>query len=115
MCPATPEETAAGEDFSLAKANGDPANPSTSHPQNENEGEQVSAADYDPNQDRREVEERRFGMQDRKNTMDVDEPVDEEMEEVEEDDEDDLDDMFALDSAPKKKVGSSFRASSFAD
>ncbi|KAF8589751.1 kinase-like protein [Ramaria rubella] len=70
------------------------------------EGEQVSAADYDPSLDRREDEKRRVrGMgvkaEDHEDTMDVVQEVEEEEEEEEEED---VDDMFAIAvSAPKAK------------
>lgn len=69
------------------------------------EGEQVSAADYDPSLDRREDEQRRVRgigakMESHEDTMDV-------VEEVTEEEEEDVDDMFAIiTSKPrtKKKV-----------
>ena len=60
-------------------------------------GEHVSAADYDPNQDRREDEGKRIHDNDH---------VGDEVEMIieEEDEEDDLDDMFAVATTEKKKV-----------
>jgi serine/threonine-protein kinase PRP4 len=83
-------------EFTLAK-DGDVQAQVTTQTQNES-GEQVSAADYDPNQDRREDEGKRVHDNDR--------PGDEvEMvveEEDEGDEEDDLDDMFAVATTEKK-------------
>lgn len=57
----------------------------------------MSAADYDPNQDRREDEGKRI--------HDIDDHTDDvEMIVEEEDDEEDLDDMFAVAATEKKKV-----------
>lgn len=82
-------------EFTLAKDGGEQAQDTTQAP-NEG-GEQVSAADYDPNQDRREDEGKRIHDNDHS---------DDEVEMVieEEDDEDDLDDMFAVATTEKKKV-----------
>ena len=60
------------------------------------EGEQVSAADYDPSLDRREDEQKRFRPPEA-------EQVEEEVEEVEEVEEEDVDDMFSLGPADKPK------------
>lgn len=82
-------------EFTLAK-DGDEQAQGTTQIQNES-GEQVSAADYDPNQDRREDEGKRI--------HDVDDHVDDvEMVIEEEDEEEDLDDMFAVAATEKKKV-----------
>lgn len=82
-------------EFTLAKDGGERAQDAT---QTQNEGgEQVSAADYDPNQDRREDEGKRV--------HDNDHPGDEvEMIIEEEDEEDDLDDMFAVATTEKRKI-----------
>lgn len=81
---------------------------------NSNDELQVSAADYDPNIDRQQEEDRRaWAARKQEATMDIveasklsteetkEEGVAEE--EVEEEEEDDLDDMFAVDPSPKKK------------
>jgi serine/threonine-protein kinase PRP4 len=82
-------------EFTLAKDEGEQAQDVT-QAQNEG-GEHVSAADYDPNQDRREDEGKRI--------HDNDHAGDEvEMIIEEEDEEDDLDDMFAVASSEKKKI-----------
>ena len=82
-------------EFTLAK-DGDEQAQDTTQAQNEG-GEQVSAADYDPNQDRREDEGKRI--------HDVDDHADDvEMVVEEEDEEEDLDDMFAVAATDKKKV-----------
>ena len=60
--------------------------------------EQVSAADYDPSQDRREDEQRR--VRGAKEELNEDVEV---IEEEEDEDEDDVDDMFAVSVADKKK------------
>jgi len=71
------------------------------------DGEQVSAADYDPSLDRREDEARRVGAWrpdggSKEEPMDVD-VVEEEI--IEEAEDDEVEDMFAIvTSAPKKKV-----------
>jgi serine/threonine-protein kinase PRP4 len=81
--------------FTLAK-DGDGRTQDTSQTQNEG-GEQVSAADYDPNQDRREDEGKRI--------HDIDNHADDvEMVVEEEYEEDDLEDMFAVTTTEKKKV-----------
>ncbi|GJJ14314.1 hypothetical protein Clacol_008578 [Clathrus columnatus] len=87
--------------FSLAKDEPD----DTADPKPVADGEQISAADYDPNQDRKEDEERRVrdiiaknGLHE-DNAMDVVEEVVEEAEEEEED----LDDMFMIASNKTKK------------
>lgn len=69
-------------------------------PMAENTGpEQFSAADYDPSQDRREDERKRFG--------DMNQPIEitdnQEEEEDEEDEEEDVDDIFAVALSDKKK------------
>ena len=79
--------------FTLAK-DGDEQVQDTTQPQNEG-GEQVSAADYDPNQDRREDEGKR--------NHDVDDRPGDDVEIVEEEEED-LDDMFAVVTTEKKKA-----------
>jgi serine/threonine-protein kinase PRP4 len=83
-------------EFTLAK-DGDEQTRDTTQAQNEG-GEQVSAADYDPNQDRREDEGKRI--------HDIDDQAGDQVEMVveEEDEEDDLDDMFAVATTEKKKV-----------
>ena len=82
-------------EFTLAK-DGDEQAQDTTQTQNEG-GEQVSAADYDPNQDRREDEGKRI--------HDVDDHADDvEMIVEEEDEEEDVDDMFAVAATDKKKV-----------
>lgn len=82
-------------DFTLAKG-GDEQTQDSTRVQNEG-GEHVSAADYDPNQDRREDEGKRV--------HDNGHPGDEvEMIVEEEDEEEDLDDMFAVTTTEKKKV-----------
>ena len=82
-------------EFTLAKDDDEQAQ-DTTQIQNEG-GEQVSAADYDPNQDRREDEGKRI--------HDVDDHADDvEMVVEEEDEEEDLDDMFAVAATEKKKV-----------
>lgn len=90
----TPEETSSQGDFSLAKV--------TEEGPAQDESEQISAADYDPNQDRRDEELRRVKQAEPlpSNAMEVD--VEEEVEE-EVEDEDDVDDMFAaIADKPKK-------------
>ena len=79
-------------EFTLAK-DGDEQVQDTTQAQNEG-GEHVSAADYDPNQDRREDEGKRIHDNDR--TGDEVEMVIEE--------EEDLDDMFAVATTEKKRV-----------
>lgn len=82
-------------EFTLAKDGGEQTH-DTTQAQNEG-GEQVSAADYDPNQDRREDEGKRI--------HDNDHPGDEvEMIIEEEEEEEDLDDMFAVATTDKKKI-----------
>lgn len=82
-------------DFTLAKG-GDEQTQDSTPAQNEG-GEHVSAADYDPNQDRREDEGKRV--------HDNGHPGDEvEMIVEEEDEEEDLDDMFAVTTTEKKKL-----------
>lgn len=61
--------------------------------------EQVSAADYDPSQDRREDEQKRV----RGFKEEVDGDV-EMIEEEEEEEDDDVEDMFAVATIEKKKV-----------
>jgi len=82
-------------EFTLAK-DGDEQAQDTTQIQSEG-GEQVFAADYDPNQDRREDEGKRIHDHD-DHTGDVEMIVEEE------DDEEDLDDMFAVAVTEKKKV-----------
>lgn len=79
-------------EFSLAK-DGDEQSRDTVQVSNEG-GEQISAADYDPNQDRREDEGKR--VHDNDHTGDEVEMI------VEEDEEEDLDDMFAVGTTEKK-------------
>ncbi|KAG8906242.1 U4/U6 small nuclear ribonucleoprotein prp4 [Tulasnella sp. 403] len=101
---ATPEDATTSQDgFALTKEtqSEDPTSdvPRSSGPSND--GEQVSAADYDPNQDRKE-EEMRLAVHVAKaeSGMDIDEV--EEVEESEDDDE--VDDMFAaIARKPEKK------------
>lgn len=115
-----PEERREGYDFSLAKEGGEDTQVQVAQEAKgvAQDAQQMSAADYDPNVDRRLEEARRVWnakMQDA--AMDVDtipnavnskveaEAVHEiEVEEADEEVEDDIDDMFAVDSAPKKKV-----------
>lgn len=80
-------------EFTLAK-DGDEQAQDTTQTQNEG-GEQVSAADYDPNQDRREDEGKR--VHDNDHTGDEVEMIVEDG-----DEEDDLDDMFAVATTEKK-------------
>lgn len=83
--------------FSLAKEDGEEDAQHKVEEQVGN-GEQVSAADYDPSLDRREDEQKRVRAT-------VDDSLNEvEMIEEEEEEEDDLDDMFAVISTEKKKV-----------
>lgn len=79
--------------FTLAK-DGDEQTQDTTQAQNEG-GEQVSAADYDPNKDRREDEGKRI--------HDIDDHAGDDVEMIVEE-EDDLDDMFAVVTTEKKKV-----------
>jgi serine/threonine-protein kinase PRP4 len=79
--------------FELAKDNEQEDAQVKVQAQNDN-GHQISAADYDPSLDRREDEQRRVYK---------DEPMDVETIE-EEEDEEDVDDMFAVASTVKKKV-----------
>jgi len=81
-------------EFTLAKG-GDEQAHDTTQTQNEG-GEQVSAADYDPNQDRREDEGKRI--------HDIDDRSGDSVEMVveEEEGEEDLDDMFAVATTEKK-------------
>lgn len=81
-------------EFTLAK-DGDEQAQDTTQTQNE-VGEQVSAADYDPNQDRREDEGKRI--------HDVDDLAGDDIEMIVEEEEDDLDDMFAVVTTEKKKA-----------
>ena len=81
--------------FTLAK-DGDGQTQDAAQTQNEG-GEQVSAADYDPNQDRREDEGKRIHDVDN-HVADVEMIVEEEYEE------EDLEDMFAVTTTEKKKV-----------
>ena len=83
-------------EFTLAK-DGDEQTQDTTQTQNEG-GEQVSAADYDPNQDRREDEGKRI--------HDIDDHAGDDVEMIveDEDDEEDLDDMFAVPTTEKNKV-----------
>lgn len=77
-------------DFALAKNDEEEDAQAKVHAEN---GEQVSAADYDPSLDRREDEQKRVIV------------VEPEMIEEEEEEEDDVDDMFAVaTNDPKKKV-----------
>jgi serine/threonine-protein kinase PRP4 len=62
-------------------------------------GEQVSAVDYDPSLDRREDQQKLFGVEQKAETI-----VDDGDDEMElEEDEDDVDDMFAI-STTKMKI-----------
>ena len=81
-------------EFTLAK-DGDEQTQDTTRTQTEG-GEQVSAADYDPIQDRREDEGKRI--------HDVDNHAGDDVEMVVEEEEDDLDDMFAVVTTEKKKA-----------
>jgi serine/threonine-protein kinase PRP4 len=99
MCPLARRESVSASpepnEFTLAKDSGEQAR-DTTQIQNEG-GEQVSAADYDPNQDRREDEGKRI--------HDIDDHTDDvEMIVEEEDEEEDLDDMFAVVATEKKKT-----------
>lgn len=80
--------------FTLAK-DGDEQTQDATQIQNEG-GEQVSAADYDPNQDRREDEGKRI--------HDIDDHAGDGVEMVVEEEEEDLDDMFAVATTEKKKI-----------
>lgn len=91
-----------GDTFSLAKDGPE----AISDSKVDADGEQISAADYDPNQDRREDEERRVrdiiaknGLH-KDNAMDV---VEEIVEDVEEEEDVDVDDMFAIATTKTKK------------
>lgn len=78
-------------DFVLARNNGVEGNSGA-----DNTGEQVSAVDYDPSLDRREDQQKLFGVERKVETaVDGDDEMDIE--------EDDVDDMFAI-STTKKKV-----------
>ena len=95
-----------GDAFSLAKGDEEERAQADAHGQHEGAGEQVSAADYDPSQDRREDEHKRVwgnGNTAKEEPVDVEMVEEEEVEEVEED-EDDVDDMFAIATTEKKKV-----------
>ena len=68
----------------------------------EHGGEQVSAVDYDPSLDCREDQQKRFGIDQKVETIDDD---DNEIRVIEEEEEEDVDDMFAISiSISKKKV-----------
>lgn len=86
------------DSFSLAK-DGDEKDAQAKTQGLDGVGEQILAADYDPNLDRREDERRLvMGTKDEANDVEMIE------EEEEEDEEDDVDDMFAVDKPEKKKV-----------
>lgn len=97
------------EEFALVKE-GDEEDAQVKAQAQNDTGEQISAADYDPNQDRREDEGKRI--------REV-KPEDDDVEMIEEEgeDEDDVDDMFAMATTVRKvkkvkKVTVSFRAAS---
>lgn len=86
------------DSFSLAK-DGDSQDAQVKN--QDGNGEQVSAADYDPSLDRREDEKKLAmgnGHHPEANDVEIVE------EEVEEEEDDDVDDMFAVDKPEKKKV-----------
>ncbi|KAG8963570.1 U4/U6 small nuclear ribonucleoprotein prp4 [Tulasnella sp. 419] len=89
------------DDFSLLKVEGDDTN--TNGAAAGDPSEQFSAADYDPNLDRREDEEKRIKNQISEPAANGDQAMDMDEEEEVEDEEDDLDDMFALDKPKKTK------------
>ncbi|KAG9008605.1 U4/U6 small nuclear ribonucleoprotein prp4 [Tulasnella sp. JGI-2019a] len=105
----TPEQTSEPpQDFSLTKdhRSGEDNNEQTSKPLVQQDSEQISAADYDPSQDRREEEMRRVKAIDARDdhTMDIDGGAGEDDEEEVEEEEDDVDDMFAIiEDKPKQK------------
>ncbi|KAG8861248.1 U4/U6 small nuclear ribonucleoprotein prp4 [Tulasnella sp. 330] len=106
----TPEQASEPqEDFSLTKDehDDDDVNDTTSKGSAQQENEQVSAADYDPSQDRREEEMRRVKAIDARDdhAMDIEGGAEEEVEEeVELEEDDDVDDMFAaIEDRPKQK------------
>lgn len=82
------------QEFTLAKEEADSGM--------EHAGEQVSAVDYDPSLDCREDQQKRFGIEQKVETI-VDDGDDNEIRVVEEEEEEDVDDMFAI-STTKKKV-----------
>lgn len=81
------------EDFALVKE-GDEEDAQVKAQAQNDTGEQISAADYDPNQDRREDEGKRV--------REV--KPEEEVEIIEEEEEEDVDDMFADTTTVRKKV-----------
>jgi serine/threonine-protein kinase PRP4 len=83
------------DDFALAKE-GDEEDAQVKAQAQNDTGEQISAADYDPNQDRREDEGKR--------AREVKQEGSEDVEMIEVEDEDDVDDMFAVTTAERKKV-----------
>ncbi|KAH7924078.1 kinase-like protein [Leucogyrophana mollusca] len=80
--------------FELAKGGEEEHVRAKTQAQDEN-SEQISAADYDPSLDRREDEQRRVRIKDDPMAVDV--------EIVEEEEEEDVDDMFAVATSEKKK------------
>lgn len=105
---ATPDQASTPQDdFSLIKDQIDDTrhNAASDVPLAQGQNDQISAADYDPSQDRREEEMRRIKAIDAQDEhkMDVDDALVEEVEE-EVDDDDDVDDMFAaIQDTPKPK------------
>lgn len=81
-------------DFTLAKEDGNSGA--------EHAGEQFSAVDYDPSLDRREDQQKRFGIDQKVETIVVDGDGDEMGVEEEEEEEEDVDDMFAISTTNKK-------------
>jgi serine/threonine-protein kinase PRP4 len=81
------------DDFALAKE-GDEEDAQVKAQAQAQTGEQISAADYDPNQDRREDEGKR-GFRD---VTEVD------VEMIEEEEDEDVDDIFAVATTERKKV-----------
>lgn len=92
----------AGQVFSLAKDGDEEDSQRQTNAQNSTlQEQQISAADYDPSQDRREEEQRRFAaVKSDPDVIDVQE-LEEEIELEESDD--DVDDMFAVVTEDKPK------------
>ena len=87
-----------GTDFSLAKDNEEDVSQQANAPGSALQEQQVSAADYDPSQDRREEEKRHLGIKEEPDIQEVPEEI-----VVEESDDDDLDDMFSVAAEDKPK------------
>lgn len=85
-----PTSTATPQDFTLAREGNVDGTSGV-----ELGGEQVSAVDYDPSFDRREDQQKRFGVDRNVKTVTDDD-------EVEEEEEDDVDDMFAISTTKKR-------------